>query len=138
MKKLPIGIYSFEKIRSDDFYYVDKTPYIVQLAEQAGYYFLSRPRRFGKSLFLDTLKCAFECRQDLFNGLYLEKNWDFEKPYPVLKFSLGRGRVASLEELNYRLLSILDEQAQRHELDCRYKLVADRFFDLIKNLYDKT
>ena len=75
MKKLPIGIQSFEKIRSDNFYYVDKTPFVKRLVERgSGYYFLSRPRRFGKSLFLDTLRQAFLARRELFQGLYLENN----------------------------------------------------------------
>ena len=138
MQKLPIGIYTFEKIREDNFYYVDKTSYIVQLAEQAGYYFLSRPRRFGKSLFLDTLKCAFEGREELFKGLYLENNWDFEKAYPVLCFSLGRGRVSSLEELNTNILSILDAQAEKQGIECKNELVANRFAELIQKVYAKT
>jgi hypothetical protein len=70
MKKLPIGIQSFEKIRSDDYYYVDKTPFVARLVEEGGgWYFLSRPRRFGKSLFLDTLRQAFLGRKELFEGL---------------------------------------------------------------------
>ena len=138
MKKLPIGIYTFEKIREDNFYYVDKTDYIAQLAEQAGYYFLSRPRRFGKSLFVDTLKCAFEGRQGLFQGLYLENNWDFDKTYPVLSFSLGRGRVNSLEELNTNILSMLDGQAEKHAISCKNELVANRFAELVQGLYAKT
>jgi hypothetical protein len=72
MKKLPIGISNFTEIRTEGYYYVDKSPYVHQLAEAGKYYFLSRPRRFGKSLFVDTLKCAFEGRQDLFQDLYLE------------------------------------------------------------------
>lgn len=137
MKKLPIGIYTFAKIRGDNYYYVDKTSYIVQLAAQAGYYFLSRPRRFGKSLFVDTLKCAFEGRRELFEGLYLEDNWDFEKTYPVLSFSLGRGRVLSLQELNLNLLSILETQAEKHDIICQHELVANRFAELIRKLYEK-
>lgn len=85
---------------------MDKSYYVYQLAEAGKYYFLSRPRRFGKSLFVNTLKCAFEGRKELFKGLYLEKLWDFEKPYPVLCFSLGRGSVSRLEELNKNILAV--------------------------------
>ncbi|WP_456370906.1 AAA family ATPase, partial [Thermodesulfatator atlanticus] len=72
-KKLPIGIQSFEKIRTDNFYYVDKTPFVKKLVDEGGgYFFLSRPRRFGKSLFLDTLRQAFLGKRELFRGLFLE------------------------------------------------------------------
>jgi len=137
MKKLPIGIYNFEEIITEGYYYVDKTPYVHQLAEAGKYYFLSRPRRFGKSLFVDTLKCAFEGRRELFKDLYLEENWDFEKSYPVLKFSLGRGLVTSLDELNKNILAMLDSQVKKHGLDCKYDLVASLFSELIQGLYEK-
>jgi hypothetical protein len=71
-KKLPIGIQTFAKIRQEHCYYVDKTPFVAKLAREGGYYFLSRPRRFGKSLFLDTLAEAFAGNRALFTGLYLE------------------------------------------------------------------
>ena len=138
MQKLPIGIYTFSEIITEDYYYVDKTYYVDQLVQAGKYYFLSRPRRFGKSLFLDTLKCAFEGRKELFQGLYLENNWDFDEAYPVLCFSLGRGRVNNLEELNIRLLSILDAQAEKQAIKCSNELVADRFAELIQGIYAKT
>jgi predicted AAA+ superfamily ATPase len=71
-KKLPIGIQTFAKIREDDHYYVDKTPLALRLIDEGTHYFLSRPRRFGKSLLLDTLKELFEGRRELFTGLYAE------------------------------------------------------------------
>ncbi|MCG5520346.1 AAA family ATPase, partial [Ectothiorhodospira sp. 9905] len=70
-RNLPIGIQAFEKIRRGDHYYVDKTPHLLRLVGEGGYFFLSRPRRFGKSLLLDTLRCLFEGREDLFRGLYV-------------------------------------------------------------------
>nr|MBL0701094.1 AAA family ATPase [Desulfobacterales bacterium] len=85
MKKLPIGIQTFAKIRQDNFYYIDKTDLVKKLVDNGEYYFLSRPRRFGKSLFLDTLKSAFEGKKELFKGLYLENHWDWEIEYPVIK-----------------------------------------------------
>ncbi|MDO5133866.1 MAG: AAA family ATPase, partial [Eubacteriales bacterium] len=72
-RKLPIGIQSFEKIRTDRFLYVDKTEYIYHLAKNNVPYFLSRPRRFGKSLLLSTLKAYFEGKKELFKGLAIEK-----------------------------------------------------------------
>ena len=73
MKQLPIGISTFRDIKEKNCYYADKTEYIKLLADQGKYYFLSRPRRFGKSLFVDTLKEAFTGNKELFKGLYLEK-----------------------------------------------------------------
>ena len=71
MKKLPIGIQTFEKIRRDNYIYIDKTDMALDLIEKGEYYFLSRPRRFGKSLFIDTLHNIFEAKKDLFEGLYI-------------------------------------------------------------------
>jgi len=78
MKKLPIGIQKFSKIIEENCYYLDKTPFVKKL-EKGGYYFLSRPRRFGKSLFLDTLKEVFSGNRGLFKDLYLYDNFDWEK-----------------------------------------------------------
>jgi hypothetical protein len=134
MKKLPIGISTFSEIITKNYCYVDKTPYVHALATTGKYYFLSRPRRFGKSLFVDTLKCAFEGRRELFDGLFLENNWDWNETRPVLDFSLGRGRVSSSEELNIRLRALVDEQAEIHGVVCRDELIADRFADLIRQV----
>ncbi len=76
-RKLPIGIQTFAQIVSEDYYYVDKTPFVHRLIESGKYYFLSRPRRFGKSLFLDTLKELFEGNESLFRGLYIHDRWDW-------------------------------------------------------------
>jgi hypothetical protein len=78
-RKLPIGIQTFSEIIEEGYYYVDKSGIAVDLAQQGKYYFLSRPRRFGKSLFLDTLKELFEGNQKLFTGLAAETRWDWSK-----------------------------------------------------------
>ncbi len=78
-KKPPIGIQTFREISQEGYYYVDKTPIVKRLAEGGKYYFLSRPRRFGKSLFLDTLAEAFSGNRGLFKGLYLQDHWDWDK-----------------------------------------------------------
>ena len=93
-KKLPIGIQSFHKIRQDDYYYVDKTALMINLADNGTHYFLSRPRRFGKSLFIDTLKELFEGNKALFQGLTAEDQWDWSVKYPVLVFSFGGNNYA--------------------------------------------
>ena len=82
--RYPIGEQSFETIRNGNWLYVDKTRFIEKIITYGQYYFLGRPRRFGKSLFLNTLKCFFEGKRQLFKGLYADSmDWDWE-PYPVL------------------------------------------------------
>ena len=90
-RKLPIGIQTFREVREESCYYVDKTPYMRRLVEEGKHYFLSRPRRFGKSLFVDTLKELFEGNEPLFEGLAIHGHWDWSVRYPVLRldFSLG-------------------------------------------------
>ena len=100
MKKLPIGIQTFADIRQGDFVYIDKTPHVHALTKSPkGFYFLSRPRRFGKSLFLDTLHQLFACEKKLFQGLFIEDKWDWDHPYPVIKISCGGGMMRSLKDL---------------------------------------
>ena len=82
-QKLPIGLQTFRTLREDGCYYVDKTPFALKLIEEGSYYFLSRPRRFGKSLFLDTLAEVFAGSEELFRGLYIHERWDWARRYPV-------------------------------------------------------
>ncbi|MDE6683079.1 MAG: AAA family ATPase, partial [Muribaculaceae bacterium] len=89
--KYPVGIQSFEKLREKGYLYIDKTSTIYSLIENAGYYFLSRPRRFGKSLLLSTLEAYYKGRRDLFKGLDLDSltnDWD---PHPVFHLDLNYG-----------------------------------------------
>ncbi len=88
-QRLPIGIQDFETIRSEGFYYVDKTHLIRQLVEDGRHYFLSRPRRFGKSLLVSTLKALFTGQETLFNGLDIHDHWDWSVTHPVLRLSFG-------------------------------------------------
>ena len=100
---LPIGIQDFEKLRQGNYIYVDKTQYIYQLARTSTPYFLSRPRRFGKSLLLSTMETYFLGKKELFRGLALEnleKNWI---KYPVLKISFGADNYPDLESLKSAL-----------------------------------
>ncbi|MBD1401895.1 AAA family ATPase, partial [Pelovirga terrestris] len=89
LAKLPIGIQTFSEIREEGYAYVDKTPLIHRLVTEGKYYFLSRPRRFGKSLLVSTLQDLFEGRRELFKGLDIEDKWDWETTYPVIKISFG-------------------------------------------------
>ena len=138
MKKLPIGIQSFVKIREDDFYYVDKTRMVAELAGKGGgYFFLSRPRRFGKSLFLDTLRQAFLARKVLFQGLYLENNWDWGTKYPVILVSFGAGVHRNIEELQETMRVILKRHAEEYQVSLENTALKDRFFELIQRLSEK-
>jgi len=137
MKHLPIGISTFKEIRSKDCYYVDKTPFIKNLYDQGKYYFLSRPRRFGKSLFVDTLKEAFLGNKDLFKGLYLETNWNWEKTYPVVELSFAGGVVQSREELDDSITDRLMETYNQYGLEMIKKRTSSQFRDLIIKLNKK-
>jgi len=136
MKYLPIGIQTFEKIRNSNYYYVDKTMFVKKL-ENGGYYFLSRPRRFGKSLFLDTLKEAFSGNKELFKGLYLYDNWDWEKKYPVVKISFGGGKVRTPKALINHMNFILKNVSQDHQIELKEAIPDEQFYELIKSLSEK-
>jgi len=102
-RRLPIGIQTFAKIRADDHYYVDKTGFIRQLTNEGTHYFLSRPRRFGKSLLLDTLGELFAGNEALFRGLLIHPHWDWATRYPVIRISFGGGLVRSRAELDHKI-----------------------------------
>ena len=137
MKKLPIGIQSFVEIRTENYYYADKTPFVKKLSDSGKYFFLSRPRRFGKSLFLDTLRQAFLGKRELFEGLYLQDNWDWDKKYPVIHISFGSGVVDSKEKLVKIIESFLNKEAQEKSLELKEEVLSLRFKELIEKLSKK-
>ena len=135
MKKLPISKSVFKEIRTEDCCYVDKTPFVKQLLDDhSKYWFLSRPRRFGKSLFIDTIRAAFAGEKNLFKGLFLEKNWDWKIKYPVVKISFGSGTVETKEELNKIFNDILDVQAEEYGIILNKENLSSRFEELIRRL----
>jgi hypothetical protein len=135
MKLLPIGIQTFRDIIEGGFYYVDKTHFIPKLTSK--YYFLSRPRRFGKSLFLDTLKEAFSGNKELFKGLYLYDNWDWEKKYPVIKLDLSQAYPDTEENLIKSINSFLRKIAKDHQITLEEEILGLKFKELIQKLYEK-
>jgi len=137
-KKLPIGIQTFEKIAQDNYCYVDKTHFVKQLLDEGTYYFLSRPRRFGKSLFLSTLKAAFEGRRALFKGLFLYDNWDWAQNNPVVHISFGSGVARSLKELQETCDEILYDHSRTFGIEYRKASHKGRFAELIQSVYEKT
>ncbi len=139
MKKLPIGKQSFASLRmDDDMVYIDKTKYILSLVQNRAPYFLSRPRRFGKSLLIDTIRCLFEGKKELFEGLYIYDQWDWKVKYPVVKIVFGEGFIDSKEKLRENVHKNLDEVYEEYGIESAYTSIDLRFSDLIKKLYKKT
>ena len=112
-KRLPIGLQTLSRLLEDGCYYADKSGYAVDLAQTGTYYFLSRPRRFGKSLFLDTLKELFEGNAALFKGLAAETRWDWSKKHPVIRISFGSGVHKAKVNLVQRMKEILRTNRER-------------------------
>ncbi|MDM7273418.1 AAA family ATPase, partial [Sulfurihydrogenibium azorense] len=137
MKKLPIGISTLEFIRRDNYYYVDKTPFVKKLVDNGKYYFLSRPRRFGKSLFVDTLKQAFLGNLHLFEGTYLENNWNWEKKYPVIHLDLSKTVNDNVENFKGSLDCILQDIGEDYSIALEKPYPNLKFEELIKKLYKK-
>ena len=110
-RKLPAGIQTFREIREEGYYYVDKTAWARRLADGHGgkHYFLSRPRRFGKSLFVDTLKELYEGNEPLFRGLAVHGAWDWSKRHPVVRLDFAGG--------NFRRPDALHASAMRQLAD---------------------
>ena len=144
---LPIGVQSFDVMRSDDFVYIDKTRHLYNLVTSGRVYFLSRPRRFGKSLFLSTLAAYFEGKKELFRGLYLEnaeeelarkKGREAWETYPVLRIDLNAKNYVDREKLIERLSFCLDELEKKYGVRKRYKTPEERFQYLIGTLYERT
>ena len=146
-KNLPIGVQDFEKLRTRKLLYIDKTQYVADLLEGGGIYFLSRPRRFGKSLFLSTLEAYFEGKKELFAGLALEQaeqklaaeeEREAWATYPVLHIDLNAKNYINSEKLIERLSFCLDDLERKYDVRNHYKIPEDRFQYLITTLYQRT
>src|SRR5574344_655871 len=138
LKKLPIGIQTFSEIREDDYVYVDKTDIAYSLIDSYKYVFLSRPRRFGKSLFLDTLRNIFEAKKEHFKGLAIEDKWDWETSYPVIHINFAKGKIESRTELDEAIIRTLRNNQEKLGIECEEKRsVAGCFEELIKKAYKK-
>jgi hypothetical protein len=132
-RKYPVGLQDFDKIRSQNYVYVDKTKYVWQLAEDGGYYFLSRPRRFGKSLFVTTMDYLFKGRKELFEGLYIADKWDWSKTNPVIKIafsSIGHKELGLYEAIKQSL----EAMAQQYDVVLKASHNAGKFKELIEKL----
>ena len=134
-RRLPIGIQTFRQIREQDCYYVDKTAFIRQLLDSGKHYFLSRPRRFGKSLLLDTCKELFEGNEPLFEGLQIHEHWDWSVRYPVVRLDLGGGGYGEPGGLHKDVMAQLEEEAEAAGIATRYDAAPARFRHLIRALH---
>jgi hypothetical protein len=137
MKKLPLGIQNFPEIRTENYVYIDKTPLALKLADSGKYYFLSRPRRFGKSLFLDTLKCLFEGRKELFKGLFVYDKWDWDKTYPVIRIDFSKGLVKTKKELSDKIGAFIRQAARDFNLEIQETGPSNAFEELIRKCHDR-
>ena len=137
-RKLPIGIQTFRTIREDGGYYVDKTPFIRRLVDEGTHYFLSRPRRFGKSLLVDTIKELFEGNEPLFRGLAVHDEWDWSVRHPVVRLDFSQGNYKQADYLHANVAAQLDRIERRSDLASRYPTAPERFGDLLEALHERT
>ena len=138
-KKLPIGIQTFAKIREDNHYYIDKTPMAYQLVTEGSHYFLSRPRRFGKSLFLDTLAELWTGNEVLFQGLWIHDKWDWSVSYPVIRIGFGGGVMMNVEtQLPNKIAEQMRINAERLGLNIELGEAETCFANLIRAAEAKT
>ena len=146
-RKLPIGVQSFKVLRNDRYLYVDKTAYLWRLAQSGRVYFLSRPRRFGKSLFLSTLAAYFLGQKELFKGLYVEQTEEAQaaqegriawQKYPVLYFDFNTGQYDTVESLISRIRLFLSPLEKKYNITPAEGDLAQRFEELIRQIYEKT
>ena len=138
VRKLPIGIQSFDKLRTENYLYVDKTEFIYQMAYQGVPYFLSRPRRFGKSLLLSTFKAYFEGKKELFRGLAIEKLETEWKEHPVLHFSLNAELYDSRKALENMLERQLREWEKIYDTGGEGITYSGRFMTIIRRAAEIT
>ena len=134
-RSLPIGIQTLRKIREGDCYYVDKTGFALRLIAEGTHYFLSRPRRFGKSLFLDTLAELFAGNEALFRDLEAEHRWDWSRRYPVIRLSFGGGVVRQPAEIEVKIREQLAINQEALGISCEQPSLAGCFAELIRKAH---
>ena len=138
LQRLPIGIQGFESLRNDGYLYIDKTRQVYDITHTNRYYFLSRPRRFGKSLLLSTIKCYYEGKRELFEGLYIatvEKEW---RKHPVIYIDLNTEQYDTPEALVKKLNTILCQQESVWGADPSEQTLATRFEGAIRRAHEMT
>ena len=137
-KIYPIGIQNFESLRQDGYLYIDKTALIYKMVKTGRYYFLSRPRRFGKSLLISTLEAYFQGKRELFEGLAMEKLEKDWIKYPILHLDLNTQKYDTPESLEDKLNRTLVEWEKQYGAEPAENSLAMRFEGIIQRAYDKT
>ena len=133
-RRLPIGIQTFREVR-ENHYYIDKMSYAARLVSEGEHYFLSCPRRFGKSLFVDTLKELFEGNESLFRGLDVHDTWDWSVRHPVVRLDFGLGGFKDPASLHSSLMAHFEAIERRAGVEGRYATGPERFANLIAELH---
>jgi hypothetical protein len=137
MKKLPVGISTFSKIIKDNYIYVDKTEDIYNMVSTGEIYFLSRPRRFGKSLLLSTIEELFNGNKELFEGLYIYDKWDWNNSYPIIRLDFGNISHKSPEQLENSLEDFINQTAREYSIKLNNTIITNKFEELIKEIHEK-
>ncbi|MYN63620.1 MAG: ATP-binding protein [Acidobacteria bacterium] len=137
-RRLPIGLQTLRELREEDCYYVDKTGFIARLVDEGKHYFLSRPRRFGKSLFLDTLKELFEGNEALFTGLHIHDRWDWSLRHPVVRLDFGAGHFGESGYVHTNTMAQLAAAGQDAGVTVGHDTAPERLRDLLRTLHAKT
>jgi hypothetical protein len=133
IQKYPVGIQDFGELRTGGYLYVDKTEYVYRLATEGKYYFLSRPRRFGKSLLISTLESLFLSKRELFEGLYIEDKWDWSQHYPIIRISFSN--IGHKEKGLYQAIDDqLDKIAESYAIVLTESVISGKFKELIEVL----
>ena len=133
-RRLPIGIQTLAKLRGQDCYYVEKSGLAVDLIESGSYFFLSRPRRFGKSLLVDTFKELFEGNRALSAGLAAQSRWDWSQRFPVVRLSFSDGVLRSRAALDDAIHELLQANEERLGVHCARRSVTGRLAELIQRV----
>ena len=137
-RRLPIGMQTFRELREENCYYVDKTGFIARLLDEGTHYFLSRPRRFGKSLLLDTLKDLFEGSEALFAGLQIHDRWDWSVRHPVVRLDFGAGHFGEPGYVHTSAMAQLAAAGQDAGVAVEHDTGPERFRALLRALHAKT
>ncbi len=139
LQRYPIGIQTFSKLREEGYLYIDKTDMVYRMTHgNSNYIFLSRPRRFGKSLLVSTLKAYFEGRKELFKGLAIESLETEWTRYPVLHFSMSQGKYMDKTKLEEYLMSLIDDCEIEQGVKAEGNSTNIRLKNLVRRTYEKT
>ena len=132
------SLYTFENMREGNYLYVDKTEYLWKLVNSPqSMFFFSRPRRFGKSLTLSTLKAIFQGKKELFKGLYIENQPYDWKAYPVIHIDMGSVYAETTERLEENLFSLIEDNAKKYKINLEKKYPNEAFKELVTKLYER-